>query len=457
MVRKLVALSITAVCSRAVSTLSSIALIGSIVHSMRNGDELLATTLTAVLVALVLRDACLERRQQERLDMVLDAATELAVLTTDVDGNITIFNRGAELMLGYDSKEVMGDNLSHRLHDPVESKTRAAELGVATDDLIMHSARSDAPATQDWTFVSKDGRQLIVSLALTALRRRAGQVVGYLGIAADVTQRRHQERERERLLWLEQDLTQKLIRQNDELMRMDRTKDEFVATVSHEFRTPLTSIKGYLETLIDEDAGKLNDSQKRFLQIVERNAERLGRLVEDLLFAARVDAGGSSVAVFTEVDLGELFNEVTESARPHAKDKHINLISDVDGSIIVAADPARMLQLLDNLTNNAIKFTPEEGTVTLSAQLIDENAVITVSDTGIGIPEDEQSNLFQRFFRSRLAHEHAIDGTGIGLAVVKEIADAHGATLSVTSAEGKGTSIQITMPALVSELAFQGQ
>lgn len=437
-----------AINSRFTVTVTCALLIVGVVVSMYQHQWFLTISQAVVLAIFITREIFLEKRQQERLDTILDAATELAIITTDLDGNIAIFNKGAERMLGYEAKDMQGKHFSRHLHDPVELKNRASELDVLSDEVVLLPARTDTPVTQDWTFVSKDGRQVVVSLAFTKLRRQAGKVVGFLGIAADVTQRRDQEQERERLLWLEQELTEKLVRQNDELMRMDRTKDEFVATVSHEFRTPLTSIKGYLETLIDGDAGNLNDTQVRFLQIIERSADRLGRLVEDLLFAARVDSGGTSVAVFTEVDIAELFAETIETAHPHARAKGIELNHEVDGSIVVAADPARLVQLLANLTNNALKFTPKGGRVTLSAHVQDGDAHICVEDTGMGIPVDEQPRLFQRFFRSTLAQQQAIDGTGIGLAVVKEIADAHGAKLSVQSTVGVGTTVQLTLPAL---------
>jgi PAS domain S-box-containing protein len=407
-----------------------------------------AFILLGITVVITLREVGSTKRQQERLDMIMNAATEIAVVATDLDGTITMFNSGAERMLGYDADEIIGSDLSKRIHDPIELKQRAEQYGVGTDEVLAQIANSAQPTTEDWIYINKDGRQLTVSLAMTALRKRAGKVIGYLGIAAEVTQRREQEREREHLLWLEQQLSLKLLTQNDELQRMDRTKDEFVSTVSHEFRTPLTSIRGYLETLADGDAGELNETQHRFVDIVQRNTDRLFRLVEDLLFAARVDSGGTSVAIFTEVDIASLLGEVMDSARPHAQDKNISLSCETEEGIFVAADPARLLQLFDNLVNNALKFTPEFGEVRIATHISGENVIVSVSDNGIGIPTDEQSKLFQRFFRSRLATEHVIGGTGIGLAVVKEIADAHGAELRVESQEGPGTTFRLVMHAL---------
>lgn len=446
--RQLTRLPFLALSSRAAANIIVIVLVTIASNVLLAGNQTLAFMLFGMALVVLGREIGCKKSQQERLNMVMNAATEIAIVATDLNGTITLFNSGAERMLGYAAEEVIGKNLSKQIHDPVELKQRAKAADIEADEIVLHNANVGRPVTEDWIYVSKDGHQLTVSLAMTALRKRAGKVVGFLGIAADVTQRREQEREREHLLWLEQELTQKLLIQNDELQRMDRTKDEFVSTVSHEFRTPLTSIKGYLETLIDEDAGAINETQNRFLHIIQRNTERLFRLVEDLLFAARVDAGGTSVSVFTEVDINSLLLEVIDNARPHAIEKNISLSCITDDEVIVAADPARLLQLIDNLTNNALKYTPEFGVVTITIQHVGDDAILSVADNGIGIPHDEQPKLFQRFFRSRLATESVIGGTGIGLAIVKEIADAHGAELTFESTEGVGTTFHLKMRAL---------
>jgi PAS domain S-box-containing protein len=410
----------------------------------------LALLCSLAVIVIAAREVTIKARERSALHAVLDAATELAIVTTDVNGKITVFNEGAARMLGYTANELVRHRSIDQLHDATELADRRVALEVDSDiDAVLQPVRDGSASHDDWTYVHKNGRKLRVSLALTALRHQAGPIIGFLGIAADVTERRSQEQERERLLWLEREITETLLAQNDELVRMDRTKDEFVATVSHEFRTPLTSIKGYLETLIDGDAGTLNERQVGFLRVIERNSGRLLSLVEDLLYAARVDAGGAPVAVISEVHVVEIVNETLDTARPHAAKKSIVLDSQVDDELFVAADPARLAQLFDNLANNALKFTPEGGTVSICAHRRDDYVVISVTDTGIGIPADEQSKLFARFFRARAATEQAIAGTGIGLAIVKEIADAHGATIEVESTPGVGTTFSIVMPTLV--------
>jgi signal transduction histidine kinase len=232
--------------------------------------------------------------------------------------------------------------------------------------------------------------------------------------------------------------------QNEELRKLDSLKDEFVALVSHELRTPLTSILGYLE-LVTEAPESLTDEQRQFLGVVERNADRLQRLVADLLFVAQVDAGKFQLQR-EEVDLRELATASVESARPAAAAQNVAIALDADSTPTVHADVARLAQLLDNLVSNAIKFTPAGGRVTVRVARVGGDAILAVTDTGIGIPPPEQERLFERFYRATAATEEAIQGTGLGLAITKAIVEAHGGTIGVMSREGFGTTFSVTLP-----------
>ena len=227
----------------------------------------------------------------------------------------------------------------------------------------------------------------------------------------------------------------------------DRLKDEVVATVSHELRTPLTAMIGYLELVLDGEAGEVDPEQRRFLGIVQRNAERLTTLVGDLLFVAQVNANALRIERRT-VDLAELASAAVESARAAAAAKELTLALDAEPAP-ADADPARIGQLLDNLVSNAIKFTPEGGTVTVRVGHAGGHAFLEVADSGIGIPEAEQERLFQRFFRSSSARSREIPGTGLGLAICRAIAEAHGGTIEASSTEGVGTTFRVTLPPAV--------
>jgi signal transduction histidine kinase len=236
-----------------------------------------------------------------------------------------------------------------------------------------------------------------------------------------------------------------LSEQNEELRQLDRLKEEFVAVVSHELRTPLTSMRGYLGLVLDGSAGDLNEQQRRFLDIADRNSRRLLRLVGDLLLFAQIQSGTFRL-VREPVDVVDVARDALAVAEPAAREKEIDLVL-VDGvPVSISADRARLGQVLDNLLSNAVKFTPERGRVELRVGAGADGAEIEVADTGMGVPEAEAEQLFERFFRTSNASEHAVPGTGLGLAIVKALVDAHGGRISVESVEGSGTTFRIDLP-----------
>jgi len=224
----------------------------------------------------------------------------------------------------------------------------------------------------------------------------------------------------------------------------ERLKDEFFALVSHELRTPLTSIIGYLELVRDEE-DELPEDAQRFLAVVDRNAARLLRLVGDMLFVAQVEAGRIALER-TDVPLHEVVADCAEAARPAAERGRIELVVDAETVPPLAGDRDRLGQLVDNLVSNALKFTPEGGTVTLRLRDGGRDAVVEVADDGVGVSKAEQDRLFERFFRSSEAVTRAVPGAGLGLAIVKTIAEGHGGTVSLRSVEGEGTTVTVRLP-----------
>src|SRR5207244_3032955 len=249
------------------------------------------------------------------------------------------------------------------------------------------------------------------------------------GFVVDVTARREAELELER--------------QNEQLRQLDSLKDEFVALVSHELRTPLTSIRGYLE-LMSED-GNLTPEQMHFLETIDRNAQRLQRVVGDLLFCAQVEAGKLSLECGV-VDVNAVVDEAIQAVRPSAAAKSITVTAELNDLPEISGDRARLAQVLDNFLSNAVKFTPGEGTVAVTTIKLPGEIEIRVSDTGMGIPADELPRLFQRFFRTERATTGAIPGTVLGLAIAKAIVAGHGGRIRVDSTEGVGPTLRIILP-----------
>jgi signal transduction histidine kinase len=232
----------------------------------------------------------------------------------------------------------------------------------------------------------------------------------------------------------------------------ERMRQEFVATVSHELRTPLTAIDGWLHILLAEEAGPLNAEQQRFLKTVKRNSDRLIRLVGDLLLAGQIESGQLRLEL-DDVDVATIAREAADLLSATATAKQIELKVQVqdDAPVTVRGDRSRLLQLLGNLLSNAVKFTPEHGHVDVAVGAARDACTVTVSDSGIGIPPDERSHLFERFFRASSATEHAIAGTGLGLAISKAIAESHGGTIRVADHDGPGTVFVVELPLAVRE------
>jgi signal transduction histidine kinase len=247
----------------------------------------------------------------------------------------------------------------------------------------------------------------------------------------------------ERLARAEAETAQRLLaEQNERLREADRLKDEFVALISHDLRTPLTSITGYVELAREED---LPDDVRSYLEVVARNSERLLVLVNDLLFVARLQSGELSLEP-DDVDLAALAAETVQTLEPRAAAREISLTCTVDSSTLVHADRGRLSQLLDNLVSNALKFTPDRGSVHVAVGVQNGVVRLEVSDTGIGITPGDQRRLFERFFRAENAVARQVPGTGLGLYISRVIADAHEGSLTVHSEVGHGSTFTLELP-----------
>jgi len=225
---------------------------------------------------------------------------------------------------------------------------------------------------------------------------------------------------------------------------LDDRRAEFLAVVSHELRTPLTSIVSFSELLRGESDG-LSADGGRFLDIIERNADRLLRLIDDLLMLNRLE-GGALPLEPALVSIPGLAAEAVRSVVAVAAKSGVTVHLDAGGGPRARADPRRLLQVLDNLIGNAVKFSSAGGLVRVSAKYARESWRIDVSDTGIGIPPDEANRLFSAFVRGSNARIAGLPGTGLGLAIVKALVEMHGGRVTVDSALGRGTTFSVLLP-----------
>ncbi len=359
------------------------------------------------------------RRRSAHFRSLVASTTDLVLAFTDA--HCRYASNSVVKMIGCTEAAVLGDGIIEFVHHEDRAGFRAA--------LNQGSPSTVAFRLPD---LQHGWRQLEANV--TDLRDDR-HVRGIVLNARDVTERNLADADRERLLEQEKQA-------NARLREVDRLKDEFVALVSHEVRTPLTSITGYLELLSDEE---LTPEQQNFTTIISRNSERLLRLINDLLFIAEIEDGRLTVEHDT-IDFGAIVTEALLAAAPRAKAGDVKLSGAGGTSLPITGDAGRLAQLLDNLIANAIKFTPAGGTVEVAARLESETLCIEVQDTGIGINEEDQERLFNKFFRTSAATKLSIQGSGLGLAISKAIVQAHGGTIQVASAEGTGSTFRVELP-----------
>lgn len=363
------------------------------------------------------------------------AVTEQAVIGTDPTGLIDAWNPGAAKLLGPSASEAEDKMHIFDFHVPEELEERARELNYPPGETVLNPgfsalvepARLGRADVREWTWLRADGGTLPVELSVTKRVHEDGSTRGYLFVAADITKQRE----------------------------VARLKDEFVGLISHELRTPLSSILGYLELMRDDDVHPLSDEQLQYLSVAERNANRLLRLVGDLLFTAQVDSGRFPLDS-RDTPLAPIVAASVESGQPAADAAGVELRLELgDDQITIHGDPVRLGQAVDNLVSNAIKFTPRGGTVTVTLAKQGEDALITVRDTGLGIAAAEVDQLFSRFFRATTATRNAVPGVGLGLSITKAIVTAHHGEMSVESQEGAGTAFSMRLPIVANPVGVQ--
>jgi signal transduction histidine kinase len=228
---------------------------------------------------------------------------------------------------------------------------------------------------------------------------------------------------------------------NATLEKLDRTKTEFLSIVSHEFRTALTGIQGFSELI--RDGGLEADEVRAYGGYIFNDADRVNRLIGDMLDLDRMESGRMSIRT-ADVDINEVLSDAIARA---GGSPSVEFKADLDPRLpIVVGDRDRLVQVVSNLVNNAVKYSPDGGTVTLSSRTEGDFALVSVTDTGVGIPPDEIGHVFERFRRVRSGAAQSIPGTGLGLTIVKQIVEMHGGKIWVESAVGHGSAFHFTLP-----------
>ena len=406
-----------------------------------SGLILLPLSVMATQQRMSAASAARERETRERL---VAQATGTAVITTDREGNVLLFNPGAETMLGLRATQVVGTLLDDWL-SPDELRRHASGLRAEPSFAgICRASIALGDTHRLWGFRRNDGEERSMRMTLSAIPDEDGGVSGFLATAEDVTER---EAAHQALV-----LTLQHERQAAERLReADRVKADFVATVSHELRTPITNIIGYTEILDEGAAGELTGRQHDILGRVDRNSRRLLLLVEDLLTLSQIESSQIELNLLP-TDLRTIVSGALEALAPVLGSRALEVSTVLpEGPLVRHVDPVQLERAVLNLLSNAVKFTPDDGAIQVRLTHSPLGTEIVVHDTGMGIPEAEQGQLFRRFFRSSTATEQAIQGTGLGLSIVHAIITQHQGHIEVRSTEGKGTTFTVTLPSGVDE------
>lgn len=376
-----------------------------------------------VLLA-VMRDITELKKTEERLRFYTESLFEAIVdafAATDVLGVIVDANHPMEELVGHSLAEMTGHHLDEYFTEPQRARD------------FMSAVLRDGRATDyELTARRPDGSATVVSYSAATYSDSEGKVQGMLASARDVTERKRFE-----------ELQASLLQRAREL---DQAKTNFVSRISHELRSPLTSVLGYLELLSGDGPGPLTKEQRRMLEVINRNGRRLLSLIEDLLLLSRIEAGTVSI-VWERVQLDALVRAVHESFTAAIRNGQLTCSLEVEPGLSVDGDARQLERVVANLISNAVKFTPPGGQIGVKVRRDAGDVIIQVRDTGIGIPEDEQPWLFTRFFRSAMATEQETQGTGLGLFIVKHVAQAHGGAVTVTSSPGAGSTFTVRLPA----------
>ena len=394
----------------------------TVITSIRNEDGSLRG------FAKVTRDMSRFREAQEQtkvFQLLVSAVRDYAIFLLDPEGRIATWNAGAQRIKGYTPEEIIGRHFSTFYgEEDIANGKPARELEIAKAE--------GAVEDEGWR-VRKDGTRFWANVVITAVRDAQGELRGFAKVTRDITERKHAE-ETERAYRV--------------AIEANRAKDEFLMTLSHELRTPMTAILGWARILPTLRAG--DPLVQEAIASIAQSAHLQARLIDDILDVSRIASGKMRLAPET-VDIGRLIMNAVDAAMPTASSKEITLSATLSPDLgTMIADLTRIQQVLWNLLSNAVKFTPRGGEVRVSATRHGGHVQISVSDTGEGIEPAFLPHVFEPFRQAENPHTRVHGGLGLGLSIVRYIAEAHGGTIAATSeGKGKGATFTVTLPVRV--------
>ncbi len=373
-------------------------------------------------LVLIARDISSWQKQAEEKQAMLAAivnSADDAIISKNLDGFITSWNPGAQAIFGYTEEEVIGKHITILI--PPEKRQEE-------DYIISCITKGRKVEHFQTTRITKYGKEIKVSLTVSPVKNRQGQVIGASKIARDITE--------------QVAIQAQLEQQTEKLKELNRAKDEFIGMASHELKTPLTSIKAYVQLLERQFKGEAQTA----LSITKtlRHVNKLSGLISDLLDVSKIEAGKLQLD-FTTFPLGAFLLEVIDSVQ-HTTVTHVIECKCDIGELNVYADRERIEQVLTNLLTNAAKYSPKADKIVVGAVRTGNDLIVSVRDFGIGIPQAELDDVFSRFYRVKELHP-SFSGLGIGLFISQEIIQRHHGRIWVESQEGSGSTFYFSIPA----------
>ena len=355
------------------------------------------------------------------------------IYTIDLDGQfLTVNNALIKAMKCNSHEEFLASNMSIWMTpESFEKAKKFIHEVITEEDYYNKSVVIE--------IIRKDGKHVWFEHKARPIKDNNNKIIGLHGMGRDVTEKMDLEKKL-------RDYTQKLEESYTQLMEADRIKTEFTSNITHELLTPLTSIKGFVELLDDGTMGKIDNEQKKSLEIILRNTERLIQLIKELLDVANLEKNLFGLK-FGLVSMNNILSKSIQNIYPQAKSKNITIIQDINQLPHIWGDEERLSQVISNLLINAVKFTPQNGKVTVKAREESDRIRINIADTGIGIPQDKLLNIFDKFYQVDGSTRRKYGGVGLGLSIAKSIIEKHYGSIWAES-EGEGSTFHIALPKL---------
>jgi PAS domain S-box-containing protein len=366
------------------------------------------------------------KESEEKYRLIFENSP-LGIFNFDKDGTVTHCNDKIADILGIPKEQILGFNMNTSLRD---EKMKAAFKEV----LLLRQGHFEGEYRSQ-----ESSKAAFIKVDYSPNISDDGTLLGGVGIVEDIRERKQAE---DKL----REYADELSKMNKELQSVDRMKSELLSNVSHELRTPLTSIKGYSDLLMEGTLGEMNYQQLKAVNTVIRNTERLRRLVDSLLYVSMAEVENIKYD-FSKIDVLEVIdNAVTDMTIP-VTEKKINVLLHVQEDVPqIEADAKKIADMLTNVLDNAVKFTPSMGKISISARKEGEMVHISVEDTGIGIPAELVPHLFQKFYQIDPSIRRKYGGTGLGLFISRNIVEAHKGKIWIESEDSQGTTVHILLP-----------